>query len=170
MRLLTRLSLSGLLFLASLSAQAGEKLLVKDAWVPEMPPVSRVLAGFAQFVNQTSKPIEIIALSSPDFSRIEMHLSKEVNGMARMIPQKSLTVQANSELTLKHGSYHLMMFNPVKRLKAGDVITLNAILANGENISFLAVVRNSLGGQKQKNHDAKCGAGKCGTGKCGTGK
>lgn len=170
MRLHSRLCLLVLAFVTSFSAQAADKLQVKDAWIPEMPPVSRVLAGFAQFVNPTSKPIEIVSLSSPDFNSIEMHLSKEVKGMARMIPQKSLTVQANDKLTLKHGSYHLMMFNPVKRFKAGDVVTINAELANGEKLSFNAVVRNTMGGQEHNTQIRKCGAGKCGSGKCGSGK
>lgn len=163
MRFITRLSFFLFASLAFFNSQAAEELQVKNAWIPEMPPVSRVLAGFAKFENPTSKPIEIVAFSSPSFSRIEMHQSMESNGMASMIPQKSLTVQANSELTLKHGSYHLMLFNPVKRLKAGDTITINAKLADGNTISFQAEVKNALGGKMQKNQNMKCGAGKCGS-------
>jgi len=148
MRLLKKTLLSTVLICSSISANAADQLMVMDAWIPEMPPVSRVMAGFGRFINQTNKDIEIVSLSSPDFGRIEMHLSKEVDGMARMIPQKSIIVQAKASVELKHGSYHLMLFNPAKRLKTGDSAIINMTLANGQIQSFKAEVRSTIDDMK----------------------
>jgi len=148
MHLLKKALLSTFLLCLSVTAHAADQLMVMNAWIPEMPPVSRVMAGFGRFINQTNKDIEITGLSSPDFGRIEMHLSKEVDGMARMIPQKSLVVQPKASLELKHGSYHLMLFNPVKRLKAGDSAIINMTLANGQTQSFKAEVRSTMDDMK----------------------
>jgi len=145
MHLLKKILLSTLLIGVSLTTHAAEQLLVMNAWIPEMPPVSRVMAGFGRFINQSDKAIEIVSMTSPNFARIEMHLSKEVDGMARMIPQKSLVVQANASIELKHGSYHLMLFNPVKRLLTGDSATINMKLSNGRTQTFKAEVRSSMG-------------------------
>lgn len=150
MHLLRTALLSSLLLATSFQAYAAEKLMVMDAWIPEMPPVSRVMAGFGRLINTSDKSIEVVSMSSPDFGRIEMHLSKEVDGMARMIPQKSIIVQAKNELELKHGSYHLMLFKPAKRLLAGDSVTINMTLANGQIQTFKAAVRKS---SDQTQHD-----------------
>jgi len=151
MRFLINLSFSTFLLGFSLTALAADKLLVEDAWIPEAPPVSRVLAGFATFKNPSDKDIEIVSIASSGFGRIEMHLSKEVDGMARMIPQKSLIVQANKELTLKHGSYHLMLFKPAKRYLAGTTLNFTMTLSNGQTQDFSAEVRSSMG--QSDNHE-----------------
>lgn len=132
-----------LLTMFSTLSQASESLMIHNAWIPEMPPVSRVHAGFASFHNASDKTVEIVSISSPDYARIEMHLSKEVSGMARMIPQKSLIVQANQMLTLKHGSYHLMMFKPKRKLKSGDTVQLTIQLSNGTEQTMTATVKKS---------------------------
>lgn len=126
--------------------------MVHNAWIPEMPPVSRVHAGFASFHNASDKAIEITSISSPSYERIEMHLSKEVDGMARMIPQKSLIVQANEMLTLKHGSYHLMMFKPKKKLKNGDSVQLTLTLSNGTKLTTTATVKKSAQANEHQHH------------------
>lgn len=143
---------TALLYTLSTQSYAAGSLMIHDAWVPEMPPVSRVHAGFASFHNASDKTIEITAISSPDYARIEMHLSKQVDGMARMIPQKSLIVQANKMLTLKHGSYHLMMFKPKRKLKSGDTVQLNVQLSNGTQQSFKATVKKSMQANEHQHH------------------
>lgn len=147
-----KLALSSLLLMLSFSSTAAEPLVIKQAWIPEMPPMSRVMAGFASFSNPSAKAIEITAVSSEQFSRIEMHLSQEVDGMARMIPQKSLVVQANSQLVLKHGSYHLMMFGPKKRFLAGDKVQLTLTLNNNQKQVFEALVKSSMGNDDHQHH------------------
>ncbi|MDH5392027.1 MAG: copper chaperone PCu(A)C [Gammaproteobacteria bacterium] len=151
-----RLSITWLLIVlanvSSINTYAADSLMIHNAWVPEMPPVSRVHAGFASFHNASNEDLEIIAFSSPDYARIEMHLSKEVDGMARMIPQKSLIVQANKMLTLQHGSYHLMMFKPVRKLKSGDNISLSVQLSNGKQQSFSATVKSTMQNESHHHH------------------
>lgn len=143
MRSLLTLVFTAQVLLAGFAVQAASSLMIHQAWIPEMPPVSKVHAGFASFHNMTDKAITITAVSSPDYDRIEMHLSKEADGMARMIPQKTLVVQANEMLVLQHGSYHLMMFKPKRALKSGDTVELTITLADGSQQTFSANVRKS---------------------------
>ena len=153
MRLYIPLIFTTVLVLFSKTTFAADTLMIHNAWIPEMPPVSRVHAGFASFHNSTDKAIEITAISSPDYQRIEMHLSKHVDGMARMIPQKSLLVQANQMLTLKHGSYHLMMFKPSRKLKTGDTVKLTLHFSDGTQQNTSATVKKpSQAGAHQHQH------------------
>jgi periplasmic copper chaperone A len=156
-----------LLLVLSFNLNAAQSLQIKQAWIPEAPPGARVMAGFMEMHNSSSQSIDVIAVSSPAFSSVEMHLSKEVNGTAKMLPQKKLSIPAKGKLVLKSGSYHLMLMKPVKRLVEGEKAQLSFTLSNGEKISLnVGVKKNSSASMGSM----KCGEGKCGGGKCGMGK
>lgn len=152
MRSYWNLTFTVLLLAFSTLSHAANSLMIHNAWIPEMPPVSRVHAGFLSFHNAGDQAVEITTISSPDYARIEMHLSKHVDGIARMIPQKSLIVQANQMLTLKHGSYHLMMFKPARKLKSGDTVQLTIQLANGTTQTTTATVKKSSQANEHQHH------------------
>ncbi|MDH5484087.1 MAG: copper chaperone PCu(A)C [Gammaproteobacteria bacterium] len=148
-----------LLALSTPLAQA-DHLQVKNAWIPEAPPVSQVLAAYMVLENRHDEDTKIIAIESPDFGSIEMHQSKEVDGIAKMLPQKTLTIPAQGQLELKPGSYHLMLFNPKRKLRDGDKVELKISLDRG---SFSIIARVKKAGSISRG--MKCGAGKCGGGK-----
>jgi len=143
---------------------ANQTLSIENAWIPEAPPGASVMAGFMTIKNDSDKSIDIVAISSPAFKTIEMHLSKEVDGIAKMLPQKKLIIPAKQQLTLKSGSYHLMLMKPVKRLTDGQSANLQFSLSNNKTLNIDIPVKRSI------QRTMKCGAGKCGGGKCGGGK
>lgn len=156
-----------LAIILSFNLQASQSLQIKNAWIPEAPPGARVMAGFMEIHNLSSQSIDIVAVTSPAFKHIEMHLSKEVNGIAKMLPQKKLSIPARGKLILKSGSYHLMLIKPKKRLLDGEKAPLTFTLSNGATLSLNISIK------KNTSPDAprmKCATGKCGGGKCGGGK
>jgi hypothetical protein len=116
-------------------------LTISDAYIPEGPPVSRVLAGFMKIHNSSADTYYISAIKSEDFGAIEMHLSKEVDGVARMFPQAQLVIEPNSTLILQPGSYHLMLFRPQRALMDGDRSVLTFVLGNGHSFDHIVTVR-----------------------------
>ena len=148
-------------FFVSINIQAESALHINKAWIPEAPPGARVMAGYMEINNPTDKNIEIIAISSPDFARIEMHLSKEVNGTAKMLPQKTLNIPAGKSLSLASGGYHLMLIKPKKRLVNGQKAQLNFSFNNAKNLSLNISVKKAT----SHRNTMKCAAGKCGAGK-----
>lgn len=147
-RTLRLLVLTLLLPAASLAAP----LNISNAWIPEAPPMSSVMAAFMVIHNSEAQAVSIRAVSSEQFERVEMHLSVEENGVARMLPQKQLNIAANSRLELKPGSYHLMLFNPRAALKTGDKVKLQFTLSNGETINIEAEVRKNTGAMMDHSH------------------
>lgn len=139
-----------LLSLISFQAQA-HHIVVMGAWIPEAPPVSKVLAAFMMIENNSDQDEEIIGIESEDFGHIEMHLSKEVDGVAKMIPQESLLVPAKGQLVLKPGSYHLMLFKPKRSLKAGETSNFTIKLKSGTQFKIKAKVKQASG--MMMNHD-----------------
>jgi len=128
-----------------------------DAWIAEAPPNAQVMAGYMRIHNKTNKTLDITAITSPSFKRIEMHQSKESNGFAKMQPQKKLSIPANGSLTLKSGSYHLMLIKPKRWFKQGDKITLTFTLSNQSQITLNTSVKKNI------MPAMKCASGKCGT-------
>ncbi len=163
-----RLLLSLLLQLCIFSSSfADNTLKVIDPWIPETPPGAKVMAGFMQLQNTGSEPIIITAAASPAFQTVEMHLSKEVDGVAKMLPQDNLQIAPGKTLVLKPGSYHLMFINPHRRLTDGESANITLTLQNGTQLEFSAPIKKSTA---KRLPIMRCGSGKCGGGKCGSGK
>ena len=151
-----KLLLLTLTLLLSFNSYAANNLNITNARVPEAPPGASVMAGYMQINNTSNKQIDIIDINSPSFKSVEMHLSKEVDGFAKMLPQKKLRIPANGKLILKPGSYHLMLIQPSKWLKQGDKVKLNFMLSNKEKLALEVEI------QKTRSRAMKCAAGKCG--------
>lgn len=142
------------------TSYAADSLQISDAYIPEAPPAAQVLAGFMNIHNPAKQAIEITAVSSPDFGSVEMHLSREVNGVAKMLPQKSLLIAPNSTLILQPGSYHLMLIKPKQGMRDGDKALIKFSLSNNTSQELQVAVKK----QVKKTRIMKCAAGKCGGG------
>jgi len=116
---------------------------VKNAWIAEAPPVSKVMVAYMSIENNSEDDITIVKAESDSYSSIEFHETRYEDGMARMIRHDSLLIPANSHITLKRGDKHLMLFNPVKRLKAGDSVTINLITKNNIEKTIQVTVKKS---------------------------
>lgn len=120
---LSSLLIVNLLFVTSFT-QASEGLKIKDAWVPQAPPVAKVMAGYLEVENETKTDITIQSVSSPVFNSVEMHETVHEKGLAKMIRQTTLTIPANKEIKFQRGGLHLMLFKPKQPLKLNDEIDI----------------------------------------------
>ncbi|MBI3186736.1 MAG: copper chaperone PCu(A)C [Gammaproteobacteria bacterium] len=133
-------------------ATAWAEPVVTEAWIPEAPPVSTVMAAFMTIHNNGDEDLKIVSVKSDQFAEVQMHLSVEEKGVAKMLPQKTLIVPARATLQLRQGSYHLMLFNSVSPLKAGDKVTLTLDFADGSKLPVIADVKKAGGMKSQSEH------------------
>ena len=138
MRIVRNISM---LLLMSVPAWAGPT--VSDAWIPEAPPVSTVMAGYMTIHNPAGEDLKIVSVQSGQFDEVQIHLSIEERGVAKMLPQKMLIVPAKDSLQLKPGSFHLMMFGPVSPLKAGDKVAMTLNFSDGSKLPVVAEVKKA---------------------------
>ncbi len=95
---------------------------VENGWVKEMIPGSSVTAAYFDI---SSNPLAFRLLSSPEFERVEIHdMEMSSSGAMSMKKLKQLAVGLEG-VSLKPGGKHLMLINPKKELKTGDVVTIN---------------------------------------------
>lgn len=118
-------------------------LLAENAWISEAPPVSRVMVAYMTLKNTGSKDIEIIRAESDLYSSIEFHETVHQDGMARMVRYDSLKIGANKKLELKRGGAHLMLFNPTRRLKAGDTVSIKFTTKDNTSKTILVNVKKA---------------------------
>lgn len=121
-------------------AQA-DPLTVDDAWVREAPPTAQVLAAYMQITNPADQPRTITGAASTCCERVEIHRTEIVDGMARMIPQPELVVEAGATLLLEPGGLHLMLISPKGPLAQGDHVVIELRLDGGEMQEIHAEVR-----------------------------
>ena len=119
------LSITLLVSLISGQSLAKDGLKISDAWIPQAPPVAKVMAGYLKINNPTSSKITINKVTSPNFNTVEMHQTIEKDGMARMVKQETMTIPANSEVIFKRGGLHLMLIQPKQPLNKGEKISLS---------------------------------------------
>ena len=140
---------------AAVSAHAGGGLVVKDAWIPEAPPVARVMAAYLQLVNGGAQEVVIVGATSGDFGHIEMHRTVEKDGVARMEAQPELAVAPGGRVTLEPRGLHLMLMEPRRTLRAGDTVDIGLRLKDGGTVQAAAEVRATVpaaGGGHDHHH------------------
>lgn len=106
------------------SVHAKDTLQFSNAWIPEAPPVVKVMAGYIKIHNPTSIDIVINKVTSPDFEKVEMHQTIEKDGMSRMVKQDKMMIPAGGTVLFQRGGRHLMLINPKRVLKRGEKVSL----------------------------------------------
>ena len=134
------------------STISNAELVIKNAIVPEAPPVAKVLTAYMELHNKTDKAQAITRFSSPQFKRIEMHRTEIVDDIATMKAIQDIRIAAGGTAHLKSGGMHLMMFNPKARYKDGDCIELTLHFENGEAQSIRVSVEKRSGTIDHSHH------------------
>ena len=122
---------------------SNDALIIEQAWIAEAPPASKVMVAYMTIMNTGPTAIEITRAESENYSSIEFHETIHEDGMARMIRHDSLKISANSKLELKRGGPHLMLFNPVKPLTAGDTVDINLTTKDNNSLTITVTVEKA---------------------------
>lgn len=113
---------------------------VLDAWVEEGPPTAKMLAAYMTLEN-LGPAQSLVAASSPQCERIEIHRTEIVGSSYRMTALKKLDLPAGARVTLKPGALHLMLVRPAKPLRAGDRVPLTLSFGDGARQELTVPVR-----------------------------
>lgn len=135
----------------TLPAFAKDTLQFNDAWIPEAPPVVTVMAGYVKIKNLTATAIGINKVTSPDFEKVEMHLTIEKDGMSRMQKQDTVIVAAHDEMIFQRGGLHLMLINAKHAMKRGEKITLN-FSTNKTTFTVMAEIKEASIDEHSHHH------------------
>lgn len=123
------------LCVAPLAARAGEcRPQVRDGWIRKPPAELPMMAGYARVVNACDRAVVLTAASSPAFSDASLHATVVEGGISRMRALGELRISANRTATFEPGGMHLMLMQPRKPLRDGDLVPIDFTLADGSRL------------------------------------
>jgi periplasmic copper chaperone A len=111
------------LFSVQLLADSNQ-LQFTNGWIKQLPPVVPMRAGYVDIANPSNEDVEITAIQSDAFEKVEMHETIMQDGMMKMVEQKSFKIPAHGSIQLKPGGKHIMLITPLSTLQIGDKVPL----------------------------------------------
>lgn len=108
------------------------------------PLAGRPTAGYFDFNYNYKVPDQIISVASPEFKRVEMHDSITDGGMKKMVKLDTLDLPAKSSIKFAPGGKHLMLFEPTRVVKAGELIKVTFVFAEREPIDVSFEVKDVI--------------------------
>lgn len=124
------------------AAQAGPDVKVMEAWARAAPMVEGGNAAvYARLVNAGSQPDELVAVSGDVSGAVELHESYSRFGMMMMRKVADVKVPAAGEAALKPGSFHIMLIDLKRPLKAGETLQMSFVFRKGGQVPVTVQVR-----------------------------
>ena len=143
-----------LLILAALpgcGSRADAPVTVEGAQV--VLPVLPDRPGAAYFtVRASSGEQRLVAVTSPQAGRIELHETRTENGVARMAPIADARATAQAPLVFAQGGRHAMLFDIAPAVRAGTSVQLVFRFEPGGEVIVPADVR-AFGAEQGGGHD-----------------
>ncbi|HUP92890.1 MAG TPA: copper chaperone PCu(A)C [Solimonas sp.] len=102
----------------------GASLSASDAWIREAPPGATALAGYVTLSNAGPAAVRCDAVNGPDFGAVELHRTVVENGVSRMLRDQAIEIAPGATAQAAPGGLHLMLFRPLRQLRAGDRTSL----------------------------------------------
>jgi len=141
MRILMTLIMSVLLVISP--AEATDELLIKDAWINEAPPVLKSHAAYMSIHNRSGQTVTLVSARSDDYERIEFHTTRVQDGQAHMQKQESLSISPGDSLIFSPGESHLMLYNPARNLRTGDIVNITLTFDNEQTLVTALTVKKA---------------------------
>lgn len=120
-----------LLALAGCS-ESGPALSITNLQVVASAPAQKPGVAYMTIRNQGRSNKVLVAVSSPQFARVEMHQTVLNDGVARMRSLATVTVKADSSEDFLPGGRHMMLLEPNKGLIPGMDISMQFQFESGE--------------------------------------
>ena len=133
-------------------ALAEAALSVDKAWIRALPPVQKTTAAYFSLTNQGTEAVQLVGAKVNGVGRVEIHTSREVDGLVRMEQLSTLDVAAGASQDFAPGGAHLMLFELDAMPQPGDTRTLCLLFANADEVCVEAQVRKSAATGHHHHH------------------
>jgi copper(I)-binding protein/putative intracellular protease/amidase len=124
---------------APVSEGVADKIVVRDAWIQEMPPSKRITAAHLVIENATGKEDALIGARTDIAGVVELHRAEMDNGMMRMRKLDRIVLPVGK--TDLKGELHIMLIDVKAELKEGDQVALTLTFQTGVNKTVMVPVK-----------------------------
>jgi periplasmic copper chaperone A len=130
-----RAALAAALLTATVGSASAAGITIEKPWM-RLVIKARPAGGYFTLHNDTDAAVELTAASSSACGMVMLHQTKEVNGIEKMLPVKSITVPAHGTFSFHPGGYHIMCMKPQSSMVIGKNVPV--ILKFGDGKSVIA--------------------------------
>ena len=116
-------------------------ITVSDAWARTSPMMERAGAAYLVIQNNGAAEDRLLSVESDIAKTIELHETKEMNGMMQMSPVPNIPVPPNGKTELKPGGLHVMLIGLNRELQAGDKVQLTLNFEKAGKVPVTAEVK-----------------------------
>lgn len=105
-------------------------LKIDHAWI-RLLPAGLPAAGYMDLANTGNTSRKLVSVDSDVFGQVMLHQSMQSSGMSHMRHVDGIDIPAHGKATLAPGGYHLMLMQPKRALKVGEMVMLVLHFADG---------------------------------------
>ena len=139
-------------FSAALTLAEVPGVTLSDAWVRALPPTQPVTAAYVTITNEGVAPITLSGARVEGAGRVEIHTTRQVDGLLRMEQLSTLSVEPGQTQSLAPGGAHFMLFDLESMPRAGENRQLCLLFESGNEICTAAAVRKSADADQHEHH------------------
>ncbi|HVG35503.1 MAG TPA: copper chaperone PCu(A)C [Pyrinomonadaceae bacterium] len=121
---------------------SADKVVIREAWIQEMPPSQKITAAFMLIENHNAAEISLLSASTDAARVVELHEMLVEEGMMRMRKVDAINVPAGGVVKLEPGGYHLMVIDLNRELKAGAQVRVTLQFSNRIEKTINVPVKN----------------------------
>lgn len=141
----------GLVLLLGVAPAFAGGLQLREGFIRELPPGQMISAAYMDLVNDSDRPVAIVAASSDSAGSAELHAHQHSNGMMQMQPVRRLEIPARGHVVLAPGGYHLMLINLKRSLRAGEQVGITLFDEEGKFYTAKIPVVKDVGANSPKH-------------------
>ncbi len=128
-------------------------LKIDHPWARPTPGGAKVAAVYLKLINKSNEADTLVSASSTLGTKIEIHETTLVDGIAKMRRRDSgLPVAAKSTVSLEPAGLHLMLLGLARPLKVGDRIPLTLTFQSRGAVEVKVNVEKAPAAAKEPEH------------------
>jgi periplasmic copper chaperone A len=127
--------------LSATATLAGDVMVMAPYARASLTPTAKTGAAYADLMNHGAGDDTLLSITSPAAARVELHESVDENGVMKMRAVEKLVLAPHATVHLAPGGTHLMMFDLVAPLKAGDALPFTLVFEKAGAIDVTIPVK-----------------------------
>ena len=137
--------LAGTALLALAGAASAGDLVLENAWLRAVPPVSPTMAGYFTLRNDGDRAVELKGARTDIAGGAMLHDTETTgDGQARMVHLSGITLEPGDQATFAPGGKHLMLMKLTKVPAPGETVEICFHLKGGKDAcTGFPVIRQS---------------------------
>ncbi|MBM1143544.1 copper chaperone PCu(A)C [Alcanivorax sp. ZXX171] len=134
---------AGLLALAA-GATAADDLVVENAWLRAVPPVSPTMAGYFDLRNKGDRSVKLEGAEAEFAGMAMLHGTETTDdGQRRMVHLGTIRLDPGDRVSFKPGGKHLMLMKLSDVPRAGETVEVCLTFSNHDDVCTDFQVRHT---------------------------